>query len=191
MSRNRAGDDGSGYPLFSEGSWRELAGLLDLSPREVEIACGIVCDEKEAAIARRLGVSRSVVDDGLQNMYRRLEVHSRVQLVVRLASEYLSCRSQTQPRRVSGSRVNGEDWPLFGVDAWRNLASDLGLSPRQFEIARGIVRDELECRMARRLGVTVHTVHRQTQRLYKKAEASGRVRLVARLITEHVSGNGL
>lgn len=62
---------------------------------------------------------------------------------------------------------------------------------RQFEIARGIVRDELECRLARRLGVSVHTVHRQTQRLYKKAEASGRVRLVARLITEHVSGNGL
>lgn len=62
--------------------WSLIAARLKLSGRECEIAQGVVEDLKEFAIALRLGVSPHTVRTHLERMYRKLDVNSRVELVV-------------------------------------------------------------------------------------------------------------
>lgn len=52
-----------------------------LTTREREIVRFIVRDFLEKQIAAELGISISTVDRHLQNVYQKLRIHSRVQLV--------------------------------------------------------------------------------------------------------------
>lgn len=75
--------------LVPDHDWPLLAERLKLSDRELEIAKLVVLDLKEFAIAIRLGISSHTVHTHLDRLYRKLGVGSRLQLVVRLASEYI------------------------------------------------------------------------------------------------------
>lgn len=68
-----------------------LARRLSLSPREVEVARGVLLDEKEFAIALNLGISVHTVHTHLERMYRKLGVSSRLQLAVELLRNSLPC----------------------------------------------------------------------------------------------------
>ena len=81
-------------PVFSEQEWEQVAESLCLSPREVQITCGVFHDLKEAAIASRLGISPHTVHTYLERIYRKLSVNSRVQMVVRVVTEHLFLKSQ-------------------------------------------------------------------------------------------------
>lgn len=70
-------------------AWQAIAGRLQLSPRELEIATCILRDLKESAIARQIGISTHTVHTHLERLYHKLSVNSRVELVVRMFQTYL------------------------------------------------------------------------------------------------------
>jgi DNA-binding CsgD family transcriptional regulator len=78
-------------------SWTLLARRLALSPREIEVARGVLLDEKEFAIALRLGISVHTVHTHLERMYRKLGVSSRLQLAVELFRHSLPCSAGDAP----------------------------------------------------------------------------------------------
>jgi len=80
--------DGLSHDLDAT-AWQAIAGRLQLSPREVEIATCVVGDLKESAIARRIGISTHTVHTHLERLYHKLSVNSRVELVVRVFHTYL------------------------------------------------------------------------------------------------------
>jgi len=62
-----------------------------MSTRERQIAEAVLADQEELAIAERLRISPHTVHTHLEQLYHKLGVGSRVQLVVRLAEEAMRC----------------------------------------------------------------------------------------------------
>lgn len=77
-----------GRDMFPDRIWRELAASLRLSGREFEIVQGVFDDRKEMSIASLAGISPHTVNTYLQRLYRKLEVSSRPQLILRVVAEY-------------------------------------------------------------------------------------------------------
>ncbi|MEO2195012.1 MAG: LuxR C-terminal-related transcriptional regulator, partial [bacterium] len=69
--------------------WAHLNTRLQLSPREAEIVQKLSLDESEESIGHQLGISRHTVHSHLERLYRKLDVTSRTQVVIRLFQEYL------------------------------------------------------------------------------------------------------
>jgi DNA-binding CsgD family transcriptional regulator len=63
------------------GNSPELPGLDRLSPREREIVRRLLVGERVPTIARQLGLSASTVRNHLSRIYRKVGVHSQVQLI--------------------------------------------------------------------------------------------------------------
>jgi len=76
--------------LFSAEIWQRLSCSLELSQRECDILQAVFEDQKESCIASNLGISSHTVHTHLERVYRKLHVSSRVALVIRVFSEYLS-----------------------------------------------------------------------------------------------------
>ncbi len=83
--RSQAGENGQA--LFTDEAWRRIAVALALSPRELEIVQQIFDDRTEADIARELRISPHTVHTYLERIYHKLNVTSRVQLVVRVVQQ--------------------------------------------------------------------------------------------------------
>jgi DNA-binding NarL/FixJ family response regulator len=81
-----------GRHVFSESAWLAVARALRLSPREMQIVCGIFDDRKEEAIAAEIQVSPHTVHTHVQRLYHKLGVSSRVDLAVRLMAEHIACQ---------------------------------------------------------------------------------------------------
>jgi DNA-binding CsgD family transcriptional regulator len=80
---------GQGHALFSSAEWRRLGAVLRLSRREIEIAQGVFDDRKDEQIAHQLDISRHTVNTYLHRLYKKLQVGSRPQLIVKVMREYL------------------------------------------------------------------------------------------------------
>ncbi len=76
--------------ILSEATWQRLAASLRMSNRELEITKYIFDDRKECAIARELGISSHTVHTHVERLYRKLNVGSRVELVVAVFTAYIS-----------------------------------------------------------------------------------------------------
>ena len=76
--------------VFSNETWRVLAGSLRLSHRESQIVPALLDDRKEIAIAADLGISRHTVHTHTERLYRKMGVTSRVELVRCVFFEYLN-----------------------------------------------------------------------------------------------------
>ncbi len=83
--------------IISDTAWRRLGEVLHLSPRELEIVNGVFEDRKEFAIAHRLGISPHTVHTHLERVYRKLQVGSRVQLIVRVFAAYMALTNDPAP----------------------------------------------------------------------------------------------
>ena len=83
-------DERLGRGVFRAGDWRLLGNTLGLSPRELQVVQSVFEDEKQEAIAWRLGISPATVNTYMQRLYAKLEVRSRAQLIVRVIAAYLS-----------------------------------------------------------------------------------------------------
>jgi len=94
-------DRRGGSHLFASEEWRQIGDSLGLSPRELQIIRGIFDDSKELAIARELEISPHTVHTYLERIYRKLEVNSRVQVVLRVVVERMELGSRTEARPVS------------------------------------------------------------------------------------------
>lgn len=77
-----------GQLVFDKDVWQKITQALGLSAREAQIVLGVFDDKKELAIAKDLGISPHTVNTYLQRLYKKLDVTSRVQLVVRVVGEY-------------------------------------------------------------------------------------------------------
>jgi DNA-binding NarL/FixJ family response regulator len=78
-----------GRRLLPPAAWEELRVLLQLSPREVQIAQGVFDDQKEELIAFELGISPHTVNTYLQRMYRKMRISNRTQLVLHLLAAHI------------------------------------------------------------------------------------------------------
>jgi DNA-binding CsgD family transcriptional regulator len=67
--------------------WNFLASGLLLSSRQGEVLQGICDDLKEGAIAMRLGISEHTVHTHCARLYRKLGVHDRTSLLMRVWEE--------------------------------------------------------------------------------------------------------
>ena len=73
--------------------WSVIATSLRLSQRESEIARRMLDVVSESDIAEQLSIAPRTVHGHLERLYRKLRVHNRYELVVRLFSAYLlTCR---------------------------------------------------------------------------------------------------
>jgi DNA-binding NarL/FixJ family response regulator len=75
--------------LFSDQAWSALRESLKLSAREVEITRYIFADCKEKVIAEELRLSPHTVRTYCERLYRKLNVNSRVEMVVSVMGEFL------------------------------------------------------------------------------------------------------
>lgn len=79
-----------GSSMFSEHAWEEIARSLRLSGRELQIVRGIFDDEKDLAIAQRIGISLSTVHTHVERLHRKLAVMDRPQLLLRVMQEFVT-----------------------------------------------------------------------------------------------------
>jgi DNA-binding CsgD family transcriptional regulator len=105
--------DRDGEPLLHtflcDGAWGVLADRLALSTREAQIVGRIFADEKEAKIARTLGISPHTVRTHLERLYHKLNVQSRTELVLRVVGCLLAETGQpdSQLPPICGNRAAG------------------------------------------------------------------------------------
>jgi DNA-binding NarL/FixJ family response regulator len=76
-------------PLFSPEAWAVLRDNLKLSAREIEITRYIFADCKEKVIAQELDLSPHTVRTYCERLYRKLNVNSRVEMVVCIVDCFL------------------------------------------------------------------------------------------------------
>jgi DNA-binding CsgD family transcriptional regulator len=82
-------DQGRSASMFSEKAWKAIGQSLELSSREMEIVRGVFEDRTEFAIASELNISRHTVHTHVERLHHKLHVANRVQLVVRVMTEFL------------------------------------------------------------------------------------------------------
>jgi DNA-binding NarL/FixJ family response regulator len=75
--------------FLSPGAWSAILQRFHLSQREAQIFQLILCDKTEGAIAMELGISAHTVHTHLERLYRKLDVSSRCQVVIRVFQEYV------------------------------------------------------------------------------------------------------
>jgi len=72
---------------------------------------------------------------------------------------------------------------LFSEEQWSQLKEQLGLPPRQAEIARHIMHGKSDKQIARELGISLPTVRTHMTRLFRKLDLNDRVELILRVFT--------
>jgi DNA-binding NarL/FixJ family response regulator len=86
---------GVGQSLFGPTEWRTLAAALGLSPRECGIVRAVFDGASEKDAARDLGLSPHTVHTYVWRIYRKLQVQSREELLVRVFAEFRALPKRT------------------------------------------------------------------------------------------------
>ncbi len=79
------------HEFLDAAAWSCIAGSLQLSQRELEVVQGVFDELTTGAISHRLGISRHTVDTYIERIYRKVDVHSRVGIAVRVLAAYARC----------------------------------------------------------------------------------------------------
>jgi DNA-binding NarL/FixJ family response regulator len=82
------GGNGLGQDVFAPREWRSLGTALGLSPRESGVVRAVFDCVSEKCIAEQLGLSPHTVHTYLWRIYRKLNVQSRQELLVRVFAEF-------------------------------------------------------------------------------------------------------
>jgi len=90
-------------PLLTNRQWLKVARRLALSERELQIAKLIFDDLRQTAIATRLGISPHTVRTHMERLYYKLDVKSRVGLVLRVLREQRAAAEQ-HSRQISSKK---------------------------------------------------------------------------------------
>lgn len=75
--------------FLAEGIWLAIVRALKLSAREAQIVWLLLSDETEGTIASTLAISPHTVHTHLERIYRKLDVKSRSQVVIRIFQKYV------------------------------------------------------------------------------------------------------
>lgn len=93
---SRAADQRGMTLLLPPAQWMGIASALRLSPRELEVVRGVFECGCDPVIALRLGISPHTVHTHLDRIYRKLNLSSRCDLVLRVFAAYLSLQPNTE-----------------------------------------------------------------------------------------------
>ena len=99
---DRGGDEGPGgggspVPLFSEAEWRRLAGALDLTKRQAEVAQLIATGHTYEGMALRLGISVNTVRMHVRGLFQAVDTHDRLGAMLRLVETHRQLQGETRP----------------------------------------------------------------------------------------------
>ncbi len=83
--------------LFCEDAWAGIADKLALSPRQIEVARYVLADQSDEEIAEATGLSRGTVHTHVERLHKKLGIHSRVQLAMRVLTAYLAWHIESPP----------------------------------------------------------------------------------------------
>lgn len=72
--------------LFGEQEWVEIAGYLELSPRQADIVALILRGKRDKQIAAALDLSVPTVRTYLSRIFSRMGVQDRVELILRVVA---------------------------------------------------------------------------------------------------------
>jgi DNA-binding CsgD family transcriptional regulator len=89
-----------GVSPLTSAEWHMVSRHLALSRRESQVARLMLDDLADDDIARHLSISPHTVHAHVTKLYRKLAVHSRHQLIIRLFNAYVSSSSL---RRISSA----------------------------------------------------------------------------------------
>lgn len=79
--------------ILTEGQWGSIAHELHVTNRELQILKCIFDGDTEAAIALALGISTHTVHAHIRQMYDKLGVGCRCELIVRVFAAYISLQT--------------------------------------------------------------------------------------------------
>ena len=88
LDPNSNSRNGLGQDVFSPREWSQLDKVLGLSPRESGIVRAVFDGASEKRIAEQLGLSPHTVHTYLWRVYRKLQINSREELLVRVFAEF-------------------------------------------------------------------------------------------------------
>jgi DNA-binding NarL/FixJ family response regulator len=75
---------------------------------------------------------------------------------------------------------------IFMTASWTAVCVALRLTPREAEIARGLLAGATESMVAASLGLSRHTVHTHVRRLYQKLQAGNRAEFCSAVFSAYV-----
>ena len=76
---------------------------------------------------------------------------------------------------------------LLPFAEWARLGAELGLSPRELQVVKGVFEDHKEDLIAFTLGISPHTVSTYMQRVYSKLGVSSRPQLIVRIVAVYLA----
>lgn len=96
--------------MFSEVAWAEVARSLKLSGRELKITRGVFDNLTEAAIAAESGVSERTIHGNLRQLFKKLRVTTRTQMMIRVMQEvsFLAVSESSCLPPIPRGRSNGD-----------------------------------------------------------------------------------
>ena len=94
--------------------------------------------------------------------------------------------TQSTGPRTSLDNARTGRW-IFSTRQWLALSRSLQLSGRELEIVQCIFDDHTGAAMARKLSISVHTIHTHLERLYRKLGVQTRTAAVVRVFAEHLN----
>lgn len=83
-------------------------------------------------------------------------------------------------------RTSAGDLSPFPESAWPGIAARLQMTAREASIVQGLFQRMNEEAIARKLGISRHTVHTHMNRLYRKLSVQSRGDLFLRVLQEYM-----
>ncbi|MEI6655872.1 MAG: helix-turn-helix transcriptional regulator [Verrucomicrobiota bacterium] len=105
--RTPLGSDGSA--IFSERVWAVLGDALCLAKIQVQILRAVFDDSSECGMAASLGVSILTVRSHLGRIRRKLGARTRVELALRVATEFIRLYGDPEVGASSDGSASGTD----------------------------------------------------------------------------------
>lgn len=97
---------------------------------------------------------------------------------------FLDGAKSPEPSKILEIQQGGSH--LLSDGAWHELATRLDLSPIELRIVQSLFDDLKERTIARRLGVSMNTVHTHFKRLYYKLGVSSHVAVVMHVFAQFI-----
>lgn len=152
--------------------------VVALSERQKEVLNYLAEGLSNFQIAQRLQVAVGTISSYRRSLYRRLDVHSRAEIVryVQAQSGDHQYRTEAEPLSLAPAAIAYSMAQTAG-----DSLIDHGLSPRQLEILQSVADGMTNKEIARRLDLSEQTVKTYRRTLYRKLGISSRYQAVTYL----------
>ena len=184
--------------FFCEAAWAGISQALSLSEREVEIFQRLILGESEREVAAALATSPRTVRTHLERLRRKLGLHNRTELIVRIFDAHFDwlvqaripsgCRLKgrlTGVRNAAGTNGVHDTHCYFCQPAWEAISQRLDFTDQESKIVRHVTLDEGDRKAGKALGLSVSTMRTYLARVYARLGVHSRMALMKLLCREH------